>query len=125
MIIGIGTDIIEVERIKNSIEKYGERFLNRIYSKTEQDYSNGFNENKHQHFAARFAVKEAFSKAIGTGITQGFKFSEISLHNEPIGKPVIDLSGSLAEKWGAYIHHVTISHTAEYAVAFVVIEKPD
>ncbi len=123
MIYGIGTDIIEVDRIKEAIQKYGSRFLDRIYTKIEQDYCESFNENKYLHYAARFAAKESFSKAIGTGITDGFKFNEIGIVNEINGKPTVVLTGLLLEKWGEFIIKVSLSHTQSNAVAFVTIEK--
>ncbi|MCX7735526.1 MAG: holo-ACP synthase [Candidatus Kapabacteria bacterium] len=123
MIYGIGTDIIEVERIKDAIQKYGPRFLNRIYTKVEQEYCESFNENKFLHYAARFAAKESFSKAIGTGITQGFKFNEIGVVNQSNGKPNIVLYGGLLQKWGEYKIQVSLSHTQTNAVAFITIEK--
>ena len=125
MIFGIGTDIAEVTRIKEAIDKYGDKFLNRIFTKTEQEYCEIFKENKYLHYAARFALKEAFSKAIGTGITEGFKFKEIGIKNEDNGKPVAILEGYLLEKWGNYTTHVSLSHTKEYAVAMVVVENSD
>jgi len=122
MIIGIGTDIIEVQRIANACEKYGERFLNRIFTQTEQDYCESFNDTKYVHYAARFAMKESFSKAIGTGLTQGFKFTEVSIVNQQNGKPDVVLEGDLKTKWNKFRIHVSLSHTRDYAVAFVIIE---
>ncbi len=123
MIIGIGTDIIEVARIQSSIEKYGERFLNRIFTETEIKYCESFKGTKYLHYAARFAAKESFSKAIGTGIARGFKFKEIGIKNEKSGKPVVDLTNSLLEKWGKYSCHVSLTHTKENAVAYLIIEE--
>ncbi len=123
MIYGIGADIIEVDRIKEAIQKYGSRFLDRIYTKIEQEYCESFNENKYLHYAARFAAKESFSKAIGTGITQGFKFNEIGVVNESNGKPKVILTGALFEKWGKFKIEVSLSHTQSNAVAFITIEK--
>ncbi len=123
MIIGIGTDIIEISRIEKAIEKYGEKFLKRIFTDTEQKYCEQFNETKYLHYAARFAAKEAFSKAIGTGITDGFKFSEIGIRNEKNGKPVLELFGGMAKQWGDCVTLVTLSHTEGNAVAFVIIEQ--
>jgi holo-[acyl-carrier protein] synthase len=122
MIFGIGTDIVEIKRIKNSIDNYGERFLNRIYTATERQYCESFNENKELHYAARFAAKEAFSKAIGTGITQGFKFLEIGVSNQQNGKPEIELSGDLSSKWGKLRIYVSLSHTETDAIAIVILE---
>lgn len=123
MIIGIGTDIVEVQRIEDAITKYGDRFLNRIFTKTEQEYCNLFNNTKYLHYAARFAAKESFSKAIGTGLTQGFKFTEIGIVNESSGKPIIELSGFLKEKWGIYKTHISLSHTNTNAIAYLIIEE--
>lgn len=125
MIFGIGTDIIEVERIKSAIEKYGDRFLKRIFTEKEIDYCEQFKDKKYLHYAARFAVKESFSKAIGTGITQGFKFAEIGIINEASGKPLIMLEGDLKEKYGKYTCEVSISHTEANAVAFVVMSDDE
>ncbi|MFP4370269.1 MAG: holo-ACP synthase [Candidatus Kapaibacterium sp.] len=124
MIFGMGTDIVEVERIKSAIEKYGDRFLNRIFTEREIEYCNSFNENKFEHFAARFAAKESFSKAIGTGITRGFKFREVGIRNEPNGKPLVELEGGLKEIWGDYTLQVSLSHTTGNAVAFLIMEYP-
>lgn len=123
MIIGIGTDLVEVSRIASSIEKYGDRFKNRIFTKTEQEYCDARPKTSALHYAARFAVKEAFSKAIGTGAAQGFVWSDIGVRNEPSGKPVLELSGVLKERWEKYKLHVTISHTQNHAVGVVVIEE--
>ncbi len=123
MVKGIGTDIIEVERIKSAIEKYGSRFLNRIYTEIEQEYCDSFNEQRFVHYAARFAAKESFSKAIGTGITQGFKFKEVGIVNNHSGKPQIILDGDTKEKYGNYKWFVSLSHTESNAVAYVIMEK--
>ncbi len=122
MIFGIGTDIIEVKRIQEIAEKYGDKFLKRIFTEREIEYCNSFNDTKYIHFAARFAAKESFSKAIGTGITQGFKFKEFGIINESSGRPIEDLSGDLAIKYSQYKFHISLSHTEDNAVAFVVME---
>jgi len=123
MIIGIGTDIVEVARIKSSIENYGDRFTSRIYTETEIKYCEAFKENKYQHYAARFAAKESFSKAIGTGLTRGFKFKEIGIENEKSGKPNVVLAGGMEKKWGGYSVTVSLSHTDNNAIAYLVIEE--
>ena len=123
MIIGIGTDIIEVERIAGSIEKYGERFMKKIFTETEIEYCESFKKNKYLHYAARFAAKESFSKAIGTGLTRGFKFTEIGIRNEKSGRPVVELSGNMAEKWGSYKIHISLSHTEGNAIAYIIMEE--
>lgn len=123
MIIGIGTDIVEIKRIKDALEKYGDRFKNRIFTEIEQKYCDDWGENKYVHYAARFAAKESFSKAIGTGITKGFKFKEIGINNLKTGEPVIELSGGLSDKYKDYSARVSLSHTDNNAIAFVVLEK--
>ncbi len=122
MIFGIGTDIIEVERIKSLAEQYGDRFLKRIFTQTEIEYCEQFGDKKYLHYAARFAMKESFSKAIGTGLTQGFKFTEVGVVNQPGGKPIIVLDGGMKEKYGHFKIEVSLTHTEQNAVAFVVME---
>ncbi|MBE2187835.1 MAG: holo-ACP synthase [Desulfobulbaceae bacterium] len=123
MIYGIGTDIVDVDRIKQAIESYGKRFLDRIYTETEQEYSESFNDKKYVHYAARFAAKESFSKAIGTGITKGFKFREVGIKNEVSGKPIMMLEGEMLERYGQYKIHVSLSHTDTNAIAYILIES--
>jgi len=123
MIIGIGTDIIEISRIESSIEKYGERFLKRIFTDREIQYCEQFAEKKYLHYAVRFAAKESFSKAIGTGITKGFKFSEIGVKNLPTGEPIIELFGGLAKKWESFNIKVSLSHSDNNAIAYLIIDK--
>lgn len=121
-IIGIGTDITDVARIKRAYEDYGERFLKRVFTPTEVEYCERFGSTKFLHYAARFAAKEAFSKAIGTGIRDGFTLHSVGIRNEASGKPVVELHGVMLERWGAYVVHVSLSHTAEVALAVIVIE---
>lgn len=123
MILGIGTDIVDITRIESAMNEYGEAFARRIFTPVEQSYCEGYAHGKMAHYAARFAVKEAFSKAIGTGIAKGFAFKDIGVVNEKGGKPVIVLSGAMLEKWGAYTIHVSISHTDTVAMAIVIIES--
>ncbi|OGU61405.1 MAG: holo-[acyl-carrier-protein] synthase [Ignavibacteria bacterium GWF2_33_9] len=123
MVKGIGIDIAEVQRIKNAVEKYKDKFSGKIFTEEEVAYSMSLKNNEYVHLAARFAVKEAFSKAIGTGITKGFKFREVGVINKENGEPVLILTGDLAEKYGRYKFHVSISHTDTNAVAVVVMEE--
>ncbi len=125
MVIGIGTDIVDVPRIKHSFDEYGERFLKRVFTDTEIAYCDSFGETRFLHYAARFAAKEAFSKAIGTGMRQDMSFKKVGIRNEASGKPHIELSGVMLERWGEHIIHVTLSHTATIGTAVVVIEKAD
>jgi holo-[acyl-carrier protein] synthase len=123
MILGIGTDIVDIARIESAITEYGEAFLRRIFTPVEQAYCDSYAHGKMAHYAARFAVKEAFSKAIGTGITKGFAFKDVGIVNQKGGKPCIVLSGNMLDTWGAYTVHVSISHTDTVAMAIVIIES--
>lgn len=122
---GIGTDVVDVARIKHSFEEYGERFLRRVFTQTEIEYCEQFAESKYLHYAARFAAKEAFSKAIGTGMRKGMSFKMVGVRNLPSGMPVIELFGGMLEEWHAHTIHVTLSHTATIGLAVVVIERKD
>lgn len=123
MIIGIGTDITDVARIELAINQYGERFLNRIFTKTEREYCERREKTKYRHFAARFAAKEAFSKAIGTGVAQGFAFNLVGICNYPDGKPIVELFGIMAERWGNCRINISLSHTDNLALAVITIEQ--
>jgi holo-[acyl-carrier protein] synthase len=127
MIFGIGIDTIEVSRIEQTIANYGDQFLSRIFTHDEIAYCN-FRRFHAEHFAARFAAKEAFAKAIGTGIRRGFIWKEVEVQNENSGKPVIVLHGSMIEKTGKivaseYQIQLSLSHTKNVAEAIVIIEK--
>jgi holo-[acyl-carrier protein] synthase len=123
MITGIGTDIIEIPRIAKSLEKYGERFAKRVFTPTEIEYCESYKLNKDLHYAVRFAAKESFSKAVGTGLTDGFKLTEIGIRNDANGKPVVELSGGMLERYGNLKIHVSLSHTDTNAIAYVVLEE--
>src|SRR5437773_1947474 len=127
MIFGIGIDTIEVPRIARTIEEYNNQFLNRIFTTDEIRYCN-WRKYSAEHFAARFAAKEAFAKAIGTGIRKGFIWREVEVTNEFSGKPVIVLQGTMIEKvkkivTSDYQILVSLTHTKTMAEAIVMIEK--
>lgn len=122
MILGIGTDIVEVERIAKSIEN--ESFKRKVFSANEINYCDKM-ANKAQHYAARFAAKEAFVKALGTGLRDGLTMNEMEVINDDKGKPHIQLSGQTALTVSSKnIHsiHLSLSHIAMAAIAMVVIE---
>lgn len=121
MITGVGTDIIEIERIDQSIEKYGKKFLDRLFSPEEQSYCDKHKESA-RHYAGRFAAKEAVVKALGTGISEGTAWLDIEVLNDPQGKPMVLLSNALREKHGHPRIHLSISHNKSYATAFAVCE---
>lgn len=123
MIIGIGTDIIEIDRIRDTLEQYGERFRNKLFTQVEIDYCEQYKVKKYAHYAARFAAKEAFSKAIGTGFARGFKFKEIYIENLKTGEPILKLDGSLKEKYGENEIKVSLSHTNKNAIAYLTMEQ--
>jgi len=122
MIIGIGTDIVDVARIAKSIEKAS--FTKKIFSKTELMYCEK-RKNKAESFAARFAAKEAFFKALGTGWRGGMAFNEVEIRNDKLGKPTLHVLGKTAEisaTKNIKTIHVSLSHTKEMAMAMVVLE---
>jgi len=117
MIFGIGIDLIEIDRVKSAVNKYGRKFLLRIFTERELKYCSNRKAYKFPEMAARFAAKEAYSKAIGTGIV-GIKYREIEVINNNNGKPHISIKGKIHNKI-----HVSLSHSLNYAVASVVVEK--
>ena len=124
MIVGIGTDIIEVERIGRLLSKQ-KRFKERIFTRAEIDYCE-HKTNRAQNYAARFAVKEAFLKAIGTGWREGIAFKEIEIKNDKKGKPELILSGTaktITEQIGVTNIQVSISHLKDLAIGFVMLER--
>jgi len=124
MIFGIGIDLIEVPRVEK-LTKKEDKFVKKIFTQTEIDYCRKF-KNGSQNFAGRFAVKEAFLKAMGTGLSNGLKFNEIETINDKLGKPEIFLLGKtkeIFEKRDLKCSHVSIAHLKDYATAIVIIEK--
>ena len=124
MIYGIGTDIIEVERIGRAMER-NSHFGEKIFTSGEIAYSEPM-KNKYQHYAARFSAKEAFLKAIGTGWRFGITFADIDVYHDELGKPLIRLTGKAEElirQEGITRMHVSLSHVKEMACAIVVLEK--
>lgn len=121
MVFGIGIDIIEIERIQKSVEKFGDKFLNKIFTKTELDYSLS-KKNKYQHLAARFAAKEAIAKALQTGWNEDFSWQNINISNEISGMPKAELSGKLKEFLGQNkALKITMSHSEHYVTCFAII----
>jgi len=124
MIFGIGTDIIEVERVRKEVSKEG-GFREKVFSPKEIKYCES-KRNKAQNYAARYAAKEAFLKAIGTGWRDGLAFNEIEIVNNELGKPEITLYGKtkeFVEKIGNTNILVSLSHIKDFVNAVVIIEK--
>ena len=114
----VGVDIIEIERIEAVLRRHGERFLERVYTPAEQAYCRG----RVQELAARFAAKEAISKALGTGL-RGIAWQEMEILGDKRGKPLIYLHGrakARAEELGLSEFAVSLSHSRDYALAFVM-----
>ncbi|HCG5067542.1 holo-ACP synthase [Vibrio parahaemolyticus] len=124
-ILGLGTDIAEIERIEKALGRSGEAFARRILS---EDEMAKFSQLKQQgrYLAKRFAAKEAASKALGTGIAQGVTFHDFTVSNDELGKPVLMLSGvaqKMAQTMGVNHVHLSISDERHYAVATVILES--
>ena len=118
-----GIDIIEISRIKEAIEKNGEAFLNKVYTKKEIEYCEAHKVVKYQHYAARFAAKEAVAKFLGTGFNGKFDFSDIEVKNDGKGKPKVTLLNGaldLFNEKGYKEISISISHSKEYATSIVI-----
>ena len=125
MIVGTGIDITEVPRIREAIERHGERFLQRIFTEGEIQYCES-KANRIERYAARFAAKEAGMKAIGTGWNHGVRWRDIEVARQPGGRPRLLLHGKAAEfaaKLGARNIALSLTHTAEQAMAQVILES--
>jgi holo-[acyl-carrier protein] synthase len=122
LIIGVGTDIVEIPRIKDAMVA-NSKFLERIFTTTELEYLNSRN-LRPEYVAGRFAAKEAVAKALGTGF-RGFDFKDIEIDRTTLGKPIVILKGKaklIAKKEGQYNIHLSISHGQDSAVAYAIFE---
>ncbi|MBC2579565.1 holo-ACP synthase [Clostridium sp. DJ247] len=122
MILGVGVDIVEIRRIKEAIDKHA-NFIDRIFSKNEIEYLKSRN-LRPEFVSGRFAAKEAVAKALGTGFS-GFEFKDIEIDRTAAGKPIVVLKGKaklLAQKYGNYKIHLSISHGVDSAIAYAVME---
>ena len=122
MILGLGTDIVEISRIGQMIERHGDTFLNRVFTDQENEYC-GTKKNKEQHYAGRWAAKEAVMKTLGTGFVKGIGWKEIEVVNLKSGKPTIVISGGVeqyAGEMGIKEILITISHSREFATATAI-----
>jgi holo-[acyl-carrier protein] synthase len=119
-VIGIGTDIIECVRIAKMIEKHGELFLHRVYTRNEIAYCS-CRKSANQHYAGRWAAKEAVLKALGTGWARGIQWTDIEVVNEIGGRPYIELDGqakAISQQQGIQKIMISISHCRSYAIAY-------
>jgi holo-[acyl-carrier protein] synthase len=125
MIVGLGVDITEVNRIEATIKRRGMAFLRRIYTPSEIAYCER-HRNRAERFAGRFAAKEAAMKALGTGWAQGVRWVDIEVVREPSGKPTLKLSGAslaIAARLGVKHIALSITHTGNTALAQVIFES--
>lgn len=128
MIIGLGSDLTDIRRVQQSIDRFGERFTARCFTDIERRKSDG-RKNRAASYAKRFAAKEAMCKALGTGIAQGVFWKDMGVINLPSGKPTMKLTGGAEEALMRLIPdghhpviHLTITDEFPYAQAFVIIE---
>jgi holo-[acyl-carrier protein] synthase len=125
MIIGIGTDLVEIDRIKRSVDRFGQRFIDRIFSPVEYDYCIKYLEIA-PCLAKRFAAKEALVKALGTGMREGIWFRDITITNNNLGNPSIALTGMAASRLAdldLVRIHLSLSDDGGFAQAFVILER--
>ena len=125
MIISIGTDIVEVHRIRETIERTP-RFVERVFTEKERAYCDSKGAAAAQHYAARFSAKEAALKALGTGWAGKIGWQDIEVYSDDKGAPFLEIKGGAREvmqSLGATCVHVSLSHTTEHATAQVILEK--
>jgi holo-[acyl-carrier protein] synthase len=124
-VLGIGVDLVENARVQHSLDRFGERFLRRVFTPGEIEYSQSM-KYPARHLAARFAAKEAVSKAFGTGIGKAMGWKDIDVHRKPSGEPFVVLEGGakkLVDERGVTAIWITLSHTEHHAMAMIVLEK--
>lgn len=124
MILGTGVDLAEVHRIRQSVERFGDRFVRRIYTDREIAYVER-KANRFERYAARFAAKEAGMKALGTGWRRGIQWKDFEVVNLPSGRPTLLLHGAaeaIAAQAGVRSVHLSLTHTAENSLAYVIFE---
>ncbi len=119
---GIGIDIEEISRISRMVYQWGDAFTSRIFTQAEYEYC-ASKQNPAQHFAARFAAKEAFGKAIGTGWAKNFRWKDVEVTKAPSGQPTIVMHNAMKEFAENRTVLLSISHTATYVTALVVIQE--
>jgi holo-[acyl-carrier protein] synthase len=125
MILGIGVDIVEIERIRKAIERSGPRFVERVFTRAEETFCRAHRDPA-PHYAARFAAKEALLKALGTGWAEGVKWQEVEVERASSGAPHLVLRGEVERRCreiGATAAHCSLTHSELSAVAVVILEK--
>lgn len=125
MILGTGIDVIDIARIARSVERFGNHFLQRVYTAGEIAYCQRKRRNAAESYAARFAAKEAAAKALGTGIGFGVTWREIEVGREPAGRPLLLFHGraaQIAQTMGVRRSALSITHTGSQSMALVILE---
>jgi len=125
MVLGVGTDLIEIRRIEDSIAQFGDRFLHRVFTQGEIAYCQRKKKHASESFAARFAAKEAGAKALGTGISRGISWKELEVRREIGERPTLHLSGRAADRarsMGVQRLSLSLSHSRDVALAVVIAE---
>ncbi|MEL6823341.1 MAG: holo-ACP synthase [Calditrichota bacterium] len=121
----VGVDLTEVNRIRTLIERYGDRFLNRVFTPSEIEYCKNKRQGSAQSFAARYAAKEAVFKSTGLGLRTDMRWHDIEVRNNANGRPELHLSGHVAHLLDGKKAHVSLSHTGNMAIAMVVVDTPE
>jgi holo-[acyl-carrier protein] synthase len=122
MVEGLGVDVVEIDRVKSVVDRWGDHFLRKIFTDKEIAYSLS-KRNSVQHLAARFAVKEAVAKALATGWQGGFRWKDIEVGNDASGKPTVALGGELGTRLAGANIHVSISHSDSVVVGVAIVER--
>jgi len=123
-ILGIGVDVVDVKRMKTAIDAWGPALIKKMFTETEVAYCKS-KKKPHEHFAARFAAKEAVSKAMETGWSGQFRWRDVEVVNEASGAPKVVLHDYVAAQLAQCTVHVSLSHTENTVVAFAIIEKKE
>lgn len=127
MICGIGVDLVEVKRIEDALHRWGERFQKKVFTPREVDYCSR-KKRSAPNFAARFAAKEAFAKALGLGMRRGIHWKDVEVERGLLGQPVLKLSGralELCQRERIESLFLSLTHDRNYSIAMVVLEKSE
>jgi len=122
VIEGVGVDVVEISRMGEIVERWGEHFLGKVFTESEIAYARA-RKNALHHYAARFAVKEAVAKAVATGWRSGFRWKDVEVENDVNGKPSVRLGGHLRKTLGGANVQVSISHSDTIVVGFAIVER--
>jgi holo-[acyl-carrier protein] synthase len=125
MIVGVGIDTVEIPRLRKTLARYGDRFIQRVFTPEERDYC-AAHADPAPHFAVRFAAKEALFKALGTGWARGVTWQDVEVRRKAPAAPFLELTGEaqrLSKTFGTQSIHLSLSHSENTAIALVILEK--